>query len=151
VKNPSRRTFGLMLILSGWNIAAAPEDIVVGTVKTAHAGALVRRGSDTTFLREGAHILLNDTLRTPVGGGLAAILQDGTRLSLGPNTELKIDRFVYQPVDGKFDLHLQLVRGKLAYVSGKIAQFAPGSVSVETPAGIVGAGETEFAVSIDGN
>ena len=68
---PAARTLVLMLILCGWYVAAAPEENVVGTVKTTHAGALVLRGAGTTFLREGTHILLNDTLRTPTSGGLA--------------------------------------------------------------------------------
>jgi len=96
------------------------------------------------------HLLLNDVLATSADGHLAAILQDGTRISLGPNTELKVDRFVYEPVEGKFGLVLRLGRGVLAYISGKIAQFSRESVSVETPVGVIGLRGTEFAVSIEG-
>jgi len=100
--------------------------------------------------REGMHLLLDDTLQTSADGSLGAILQDGTRISLGPNTELKIDRFLYQPSDGKFGLLLRLGRGVLAYISGRIAQFAPESVTVETPIGVLGLRGTHFAVSISG-
>ncbi len=96
------------------------------------------------------HLLLNDVLQTSADGRLGAILQDGTRISLGPNTEMKIDRFVYQPVDGKFGLLLRLSRGLLAYISGGIARFSPESVSVETPVGVLGLRGTHFAVSIEG-
>jgi hypothetical protein len=77
-------------------------------------------------------------------------LEDGTRISLGPNTELKVDRFVYQPAQGKFGLLLRLGRGALAYISGRIAQFSPESVSVETPVAVIGLRGTSFAVSIEG-
>lgn len=125
-------------------------DQLVATIKSVRGSAIVVRGENTIKIDEGAHILINDTLRTMADGQLAVILQDGTRLSLGPNTELKIDRFVYDPAEGSFGLLLKLARGAMAYVSGKISQFAPGSVSVETPVGILGLRGTEFAVSLAG-
>jgi hypothetical protein len=111
----------------------------------------VRRGSETIPVREGLHLLLNDVLQTGSDARLGVIFQDGTRVSLGPNSELKIDRFVFQPSDGKFGLAMQLVRGAMAYVSGRIAQFSPQSVSVETPVGVLGLRGTHFAVSLDKN
>jgi hypothetical protein len=96
------------------------------------------------------HILLNDTVQTPADGSMAMIMQDGSRISVGPNTELRVDRFVYEPVEGAFGLVLRLGRGVMAYISGKIAQFSPGSVSVETPVGVLGLRGTHFAVSLDG-
>ncbi|MBZ5626598.1 MAG: FecR domain-containing protein [Acidobacteriia bacterium] len=119
-------------------------------MKTARGGAVVRRGAATIPVSEGMHLLLNDVLQTSGDGQLGVILQDGTRIALGPNTELTIDRFVYEPVDGKFGLVLRLARGVLAYVSGRIARFSPESVSVETPVGVIGLRGTHFAVSIEG-
>ena len=43
------------------------------------------------------HLLVNDILQTSADGRLGAILQDGTGIGLGPNSELKIDTFVYEP------------------------------------------------------
>ena len=96
------------------------------------------------------HLLVDDLLQTSADGRLGVIFQDGTRISVGPGTELKIDRFVYEPVNGKFGLLLRLARGVLTYVSGKIAKFSPESVGVQTPVGIVGLRGTHFAVSIEG-
>ncbi|MEP6538283.1 MAG: FecR family protein [Bryobacteraceae bacterium] len=138
----------MFLVLSRLTVSASAAESVVGSVKTAQ-GAVVRRGADTIPIREGMHLLLNDTLRTAADGRLGLILQDGTRISLGPNTELRIDQFVYEPVDGKFSLLLRLRRGVMAYISGQIARFSPGSVSVETPTAVLGLRGTEFAVSIE--
>jgi hypothetical protein len=126
-------------------------DAVVGSVKTARGMAVALRGTETVTLREGAHLLLNDNLRTGHDGSLGVILQDGTRISLGPDSELKIDKFVYAPADGQFGLLLQLAKGALAYVSGRIAQFSPQSVNVQTPVGVLGLRGTHFAVSLDAN
>jgi hypothetical protein len=98
----------------------------------------------------GMHLLVNDILQTAADGRLGAILQDGTGIGLGPNTELKIDTFLFEPAQGKFGLLLRLARGVIAYFSGRIAKFAPGSVTVETPVGVIGLRGTHLAVSIEG-
>jgi len=144
------RTACWLLVLSGLTFPLLGAENVVGSVKAAQGGAVIRRGADSIAAREGMHLLLNDILQTSADGLLGAILQDGTRISLGPNTELKIDRFLYEPAEGKFGLLLRLGRGVLAYISGKIAQFSPDSVTVETPVGVLGLRGTHFAVSIEG-
>lgn len=133
------------LTLSAWG-----AETIVGSVKTAQGGVNLRRGTETIPARQGMHLLLNDTLLTSENGRVGAILEDGTRISLGPNTELKIDRFFYEPVAGKFGLLLRLAKGVLVYVSGRIARFAPEAVTVETPVGLVGLRGTHVAISIEG-
>jgi hypothetical protein len=152
---PASSTARLFLLLSLLTLPVLTlpvqgAEALVGSVKTVLGTAFVRRGAESQPIREGMHLQLNDTLQTSADGRLGAILQDGTRISLGPNTELKIDRFVYQPADGKFALLLRLGRGVLAYISGRIAQFSPDSVTIETPVGVLGLRGTRLAVSIEG-
>ena len=123
---------------------------IAGSVKTVQGGVQVRRGNQTLPASEGMHLMVNDVLQTSADGRLGAILQDGTRIGLGPNTELKIDNFVYEPSDGKLSLLLRLARGVMAYVSGRIAHLAPGSVTVETPVGVIGLRGTYMAVTVEG-
>jgi hypothetical protein len=137
-----------MPILVCLTFSAWGAESIVGSVKTALGGVVVRRGTETIPAREGMHLLPNDVLLTSGDGRVGAILQDGTRIGLGPNTELKIDRFVYEPAAGKFGLVLRLIKGVLDYVSGRIARLAPEAVTVETPVGVVGLRGTHFAVSI---
>ena len=139
----------VILILGRLSLPAWGAESIVGSVKTAQGGAVVRRGTQTIPAREGMHLLVNDILQTSAGR-LGAILQDGTGIGLGPNTELKIDNFLYEPADGKFGLLLRLARGVMAYFSGRIARLAPGSVTVETPVGVIGLRGTQVAVTIEG-
>ena len=140
----------MLLLLSCLTFSVRVAESIAGSVKKIQGSAVVRRGAETIPAREGMHLLVNDILQTSADCRLGAILQDGTRISLGPGTEVRIDRFIYEPVNGKFGLLLRLARGVLAYVSGRIAQFSPESVSVETPVGVVGLRGTHFAVSIEG-
>jgi hypothetical protein len=125
-------------------------DAIAGSVKTAQGGVVVHRGAQTIPATEGMHLLVNDILQTSADGRVGAILQDGTGIGLGPNTELKIDGFIYEPAQGKLALVLRLARGVMAYFSGRIARLAPGAVTVETPVGVMGLRGTRMAVSIGG-
>jgi len=119
-------------------------------VKKVTGNVVLRRSGASVRATEGMHILPHDVLETPADGSVGIILQDGTRVAMGANTTLEIDRFVYEPSEGKLGLLLRLVRGVMVYVSGKIAQFSADSVRVETPVGVVGLRGTEVAISLEG-
>lgn len=123
---------------------------MVGCVKTATGGVVVVRAGQTIPATDGMHLRMHDILRTAADGHLGAILQDGTGIGLGPSTELNLDTFIYDPANGKLGLVLRLVRGVIAYFSGRIAKLAPGSVTVETPVGVIGLRGTHLAVTIGG-
>ena len=137
-------------VLCSLTLPAWGAEAIAGSVKTAQGGAVVRRGAQTIPVHEGMHLLVNDILQTSGDGRLGAILQDGTRIGLGPNTELKIDSFIYEPADGKLGLVLRIAKGVMAYFSGGIARLAAGSVTVETPVGVIGLRGTYMAVSLEG-
>ena len=140
----------LIMSVACLSLPAWAAETIAGSVKTAQGGAVVRRGTQTIPAREGMHLLVNDILQTSADGRLGAILQDGTGIGLGPNTELRIDSFLYEPSDGKLGLLLRLARGVMAYFSGRIAHLAPGSVTVETPVGVIGLRGTQMAVTVEG-
>lgn len=146
------RAWGITsIVLLPWCLVAAPgAEPVAGSVKTVRGDVVVIRGGSPIACHEGLHLAPLDVLRTSGGASVGVILQDGTRIALGPDTELTIDRFVYEPVEGKFDLFVRLARGVMTYISGKIAQFSPASARVETPVGIVGLRGTHLAVSLEG-
>jgi hypothetical protein len=144
------QALAICLVLGASALPIWSADPIAGSVKTVQGGATVRRGTQTLPATAGMHLMVNDILLTAADGRLGAILQDGTGIGLGPNTEIKIDTFLFEPVQGKFGLLLRLARGVIAYFSGRIAKFAPGSVTVETPVGVIGLRGTHLAVTVEG-
>jgi hypothetical protein len=124
-------------------------DAMAGSLKSFAGQVVVQRGAEVIPCREGMHMFEHDVLRTGADGQAGIILSDGTRVSIGPKTELGIERFLFEPAAGEFSLIMRLARGVLAYVSGRIAQFSPQAVKVETPVGVIGLRGTEFAVTLD--
>ena len=80
----------------------------------------------------GQFVFEADSLRTGSDGRLGVTLKDDTRLSLGPGSEVRVDKFMYAPAEGRLGLVLNVVRGVMAYVSGRIAKLSPDSIRLET-------------------
>jgi hypothetical protein len=96
----------------------------------------------------GLAIYETDTVKTGADGRLGLTLKDDTRVSLGPSSELRIDRFRFAPADSHFGMALTFVRGVIGYVSGRIAKLAPDAVRLETPAAIIGVRGTTLAIRV---
>lgn len=141
--------YGLILWMAGTTASAYAAEPFVGSVKTVQGATSVQRASESLPVTEGLHLLAHDVLHTGADGRLAFILRDGTRVSLGSNSEMKLDQFVYEPAQNQYALVLDLAKGVLAYISGKIAKFSPESVKLQTPVGIIGVRGTHFAVALD--
>jgi hypothetical protein len=120
----------------------------VGRIKIASGSAFVVRGGAPVPAQAGQLIFEADSLKTGADGRLGVTLKDDTRVSLGPGSEVRVDRFVYAPAEGRMGLVLKVVRGVMAYVSGRIAKLAPDSIRLETPAAIVGVRGTTLALRV---
>lgn len=142
-------TGALILVLAGAVTFASAEDSFIGSVKIVQGRAFVQRSSGAVPVTEGLHLLVQDLLHTGADGRVAFILRDGTRISLGSNSEMKLDQFVYEPAQNSYGLILNLTKGVLAYISGKIAKFSPESVKLQTPVGIIGVRGTHLAIALD--
>jgi hypothetical protein len=126
----------------------AQERPVAGRIKVSTGAAFVVRDGAQTPAQVGQIVYEADGLRTGSDGKVGVTLNDDTRLSLGPNSELKLERFTYAPAESGFGLVLRFVRGVSTYVSGRIAKLAPDSVRLETPAAIIGVRGTTLAISV---
>jgi hypothetical protein len=143
-----RKQWRIVAIMA-MNFPVFAAEPVAGSVKIVAGAGMVKRGGETLAAREGMHLLAKDVIQTVGDGRVGVIFLDGTRVSLGPNSELSVDEFAFAPAQGQLGLLLRLTRGILAYASGKIAQLAPQTVRLQTPVGIVGLRGTSFAVALE--
>jgi hypothetical protein len=145
-----RRSVGVLALLCA---AASPvmaqEQAAAGRIKIVTGSAFIVRGSETIPAKPGELVYAADGLRTGDGGSVGVTLKDDTRLSLGPNSEVRLERYVYAPGNGGLGMVLKFVRGVAAYVSGRMARLAPDSIRLETPAAIVGVRGTSLAIRVE--
>jgi hypothetical protein len=119
-----------------------------GRIKLATGQVFVLRGGNSLPAMVGEQVYESDSLRTGADGRLGITLNDDTRVSLGPGSEVRLNGFLFTPAEGRLGLVLNFVRGMAVYVSGKIAKLAPDSIRLETPGAIVGVRGTTVAIQV---
>ena len=143
------RTSGafLMAVLMSAPAFAQPP-VPAGHVKIATGGAFIVRQNTAMPAKPGDAVFAIDTLRTEADGTIGVTMIDDTRISLGPASEVRLERYVFAPAEGGLGMVLNFVRGVAAYVSGRMAKLAPDSIRLETPAAIVGVRGTTVAIRV---
>jgi hypothetical protein len=138
----------LVLVCAVATPVVAQDRPVAGRIKISTGSAFIVRDGAQIPAQVGQVVFEADGIRTGGDGKIGVTLNDDTRLSLGPNSELKLERFMYTPADSGFGLVLKFVRGAATYVSGRIAKLAPDSIRLETPAAIIGVRGTTLAIQV---
>lgn len=139
---------GIQLDITQTSAAEPPSPI--GCIKTVQDKASVLRGGNSIPAQAGAMVYTGDVFLTDQTGSLGVIFRDDTLVSLGPNSRVKIDDFVFQPERGGFSFLSRLIQGTAAFVSGQIAKLAPETMRVQTPVAEIGVRGTRFAVQAEG-
>jgi hypothetical protein len=119
-----------------------------GRVRVLSGSALVIRQGHESPVQLGQPVFEGDRLRTGKDGHLGVTLKDDTRLSLGPDSEAQIDRFLYAPGDTGVALALSILRGVAAYISGHIAKLAPDAVRISTPSAVLAVRGTHVVIRV---
>jgi hypothetical protein len=130
--------------------AAPADDATVGYVKTTQGDATLVREGKTVKAEPGLAVQQATVLKTGKNASLGLTLKDNTLLSIGPDTELALDEFLFAPAQDQFKLDARLVKGSLNYVSGIIAKLKPQAINVRTPTGNIGVRGTHFVAAVEG-
>lgn len=138
---------GLWLVAASSQVAA--QSPVAGRIKAVVGTCSIVRGGQTTAAVVGALVQEADLVRTGSDGQLSIMLKDESRVSVGPNAELTLSTFSYDPAEGHLGLVLRLTRGALSYISGRIAKLMPDAVRLETPTSVIGVRGTHALVKVD--
>jgi hypothetical protein len=131
-----------MTLLSYLRLAAAAMILFAGAVPAAAAKIGVTsatknevRGSNNRALTAGSDIFTNERVRTGVESTAQLLFLDKTSLSIGPQAELTLDRFVYNPNRGTGEVVLNSVKGAFRFVSGS---QDPRHYTIKTPVATLG-------------
>ena len=143
-------TASVLLTVLALGAAPAPAANPVGFIRNAQGAGVVRRADADLPAREGLALIEGDVVRTAADGQVGVLFHDDTRVGLGPDSEVTIVSFQFEPRRDHLAFVLRITRGVVSYVSGKIGALSPGRIRIETPVGIVGVRGTAFAIRIEG-
>ena len=118
----------------------------VGQLKVSTGTVSIERAGKRLPGPVGTNVQASDSIVTGADGSAGITFVDNSRLSLGPNSTLAINRFNFDQTthEGGFDSALK--RGTLSVISGKLAKRSPEAMTVRTPSTILGVRGTEFVV-----
>lgn len=122
------------------------DDIAI--VKTISGDSFAKRDQAMVELKVGNQLQIGDTLITKSNSSIGIIFHDGTVLSLGENSILSIDEFLFKPLENKFNFDINMQKGLASFESGKIGDLSPQSVKFRVPEGTVGIRGTKFYVKV---
>ena len=141
----------ILLLLSPFGgVSPAGASPAVAMIQKASGTATVVRQGHSLTASAGFEIQEDDTLRTGPDGSIGVIFKDDTILSLGPESVLVVDEFVFAPKQGKFSIVLRMLKGTAGYLSGLISKLSPESAHFETPTASIGIRGTQFVVRVEG-
>ncbi len=106
-------------------VAAAVLNEVTGSVP-----------GDQRRLATGDGVRQNEVIRTAGDASTQLLFRDETALSIGPSSEVTLDRFVFDPSGSATSVAVNLSKGALRFVSG--ASDPRAAIEVKTPLAVIG-------------
>jgi len=116
---------------------SADDAIKVGVVTAVNPqtyGQAQAREAKTVTL--GNDVLFSEHFATEASGQAQLFFLDQSSLTLGPNSEVTVDEFVYDPRQETGELATSITKGVLRYVGGRISKQA--DVIFTTPTAVIG-------------
>jgi FecR protein len=87
-------------------------------------------------LRIGIDVQANELVTTSANDRAHLVFLDGSSLTVGPNAQLTIDKFVFDPTTKTGELAINASKGVLRLVGGKISKGQP--ITITTPSSTIG-------------
>jgi hypothetical protein len=136
-------TQSALKVLLGILIAATPvvaEHAVaqqqVGTAAAVNPAAQARGTSGSRTIVLGQSIAHRERIQTTSAGSVQLLFLDKTSMTIGPNSDLAIDEYVYDPNTNTGKMAATLTKGVMRFVGGQISHA--GNAQVTTPTAVVG-------------
>jgi hypothetical protein len=126
--------------------AAAQRIGVSSAVNPATTGAPPGQADKTLLV--GENIVFNEHINTGPDGQTQILFVDESAMSIGPNSDMTIDEFVYNPKTGTGTEALSATRGVFRYVGGKLSKGET-PVTIRTPVATIGIRGGVFVMNLD--
>ena len=130
------RALACAFVVSALAPSVTAQTSEIGTVASLDPNMEGQRpGGALQRLRTGSTLVSDQRVVTGASGRGQLLFRDQSTLSVGPRTDIVLDRFIYDPNQGTGDIGLSLTRGALRFIGGKATKQSP--AQIETPTGTI--------------
>src|SRR5918999_3652010 len=126
----------LLVALSACLLSDATQAQQVGTAAAVNPAAQARGSGGPRTIVLGQSIAHRERIQTTSAGSVQLLFLDKTSMTIGPNSDLAIDEYVYDPASNSGKLAATLTKGVMRFVGGQISHA--GNAQVTTPNAVVG-------------
>lgn len=119
------------------DVLSSPLPEPAGQVATLAGEAWLRGPFEESEAHLGQAIMPGTLIRTGSGGRVGVMLSDGTRIGIGPYSEVSFDEYRFDPARGEFRMAANLARGTMSLTAGSIGRLDPRGIRLNTPDGQV--------------
>ncbi|WP_422002917.1 FecR family protein [Reyranella sp.] len=124
-------------MLVAGSLAVGPAAARVGVTSATDGDPLGKPPAEAErVLRIGIDVQANELITTSTNDRAHLVFLDGSSLTVSPNAQLTIDRFVFDPNSKTGELAINASRGVLRLVGGKISKTRP--ITITTPSSTIG-------------
>jgi len=134
--------------------ALAFDDLVLSLTRVG-AGASLR--GEVTFItpdgrqvagQAAAPVSIGTRIVTGSDGHMQLLLLDETVFTIGPNSDIVVDEFVYDPDTSVHKISARVAKGVFRWVTGKVAKKDTAQMKVNLPLDAIGIRGTDFEVMV---
>jgi len=94
-------------------------------------------GGSTRRLFLGEKVVFNHRIKTSAGGLVQLLFVDGSAFTVGENSELVIDKYIYDPKKKTGKMAVNVVKGVFRFVGGRLSK-TKGGVTIKTSVATIG-------------
>ena len=143
----SKKILIILVFLTVPNLSNANKDFI-GVIGAA-VGEI--KNQDNESLQNGSKIFFGDTIVSKQNANAQILFIDQTVLTLGEDTEMTIDEFIYDPNSKEGSFVSSVKSGTVKFITGQISKKNPENLEIKVPSGSLGARGTEFVVLTEKN
>ena len=129
--------------------SALADTTFIGTVKKVQGKVTIRENTIEFDAKLNDKIYEGYVIETEKNGNIGLVFIDGTQLSIGPGSQVIINRYLFSPKEKSYAFDVMLNNGSAIYTSGKLGALSPESIKVQTPEATIGVRGTKFLVEVD--
>ncbi|MFA7569964.1 MAG: FecR domain-containing protein [Sulfurimonadaceae bacterium] len=120
----------------------------VAKIVAMNGEATVLRDNNTITLAVGNELLKDDVIQTKENTKIQIIFKDETIVTIGKNSEFKINDYIFDEANQQYSANLGLVQGTFRTITGKIGKVAPEKFKLNSKSSSIGIRGTQILSNV---
>jgi hypothetical protein len=135
----------LCVFISGMAKAESKATYPIGEIAVLEGTAHYVRGDQKVEIKQGNPVFFQSSLETDPASKVLILFIDDTEITLGEDSALTIDEFIFDPYDSKENTgQFNFTKGVFLWTSGLISKRDEPDVTLNTPHGSIGIRGTQL-------